>query len=102
MELCNYRKKLETKEVWKDKMKDLVSLEKIVNSELASKIVSSKIKHNQILITIDDNNLIEVLLFLKTNSITKFRQLIEITAVDYPEKDLRFRMVYLLLSHETN
>jgi NADH:ubiquinone oxidoreductase 27 kD subunit len=83
-------------------MKELDSLEKIINSELTSKIISSKIKHNQILITIHDNNLIEVLLFLKTNSITKFRQLIEITAVDYPEKDQRFRMVYLLLSHESN
>ena len=83
-------------------MKELDILEKIINSELTSKIISSKIKHNQILITINENNLIEVLLFLKTNSITKFRQLIEITAVDYPEKDQRFRMVYLLLSHESN
>ena len=83
-------------------MKSLDSLEKIINSELASRIVSSKIKHNQILITIEDNDLIEVLLFLKSNSVTKFRQLIEITAVDYPEKSKRFRMVYLLLSHETN
>ena len=83
-------------------MKELESLEKIINSELTSKIISSKIKHNQIYITIEDNNLIDVLLFLKTNSITKFRQLIEITAVDYPEKEQRFKMVYLLLSHESN
>jgi len=83
-------------------MKELDSLEKIINSELVSKIISSKIKHNQIFVSIEDNNLIEVLLFLKTNSNTKFRQLIEITAVDYPEKDKRFKMVYLLLSHETN
>ena len=83
-------------------MKELETLEKTINSELTSKIINSKIKHNQILITIEDNNLIEVLLFLKTNSTTKFRQLIEITAVDYPEKEQRFRMVYLLLSHETN
>ena len=74
-------------------MKELENLEKIINSELTSKIISSKIRHNQILITIEDNNLIEVLLFLKTNSITKFRQLIEITAVDYPEKEQRFRMI---------
>ena len=42
------------------------------------------------------------MLFLKTNTVTKFRQLIEVTAVDYPEKEQRFRMVYLLLSHENN
>ena len=83
-------------------MVNLKSLEKTINSELSSKIISSKIKHNQIYINIEDNDLIEVILFLKTNSITKFRQLIDITAVDYPEKDRRFKMVYLLLSHETN
>ena len=83
-------------------MKELENLEKIINSELTSKIIRSEIKHNQILITIDENNLIEVLLFLKTNTVTKFKQLIEVTAVDYPEKEQRFRMVYLLLSHENN
>ena len=83
-------------------MNELNNLEKIINSELTSKIIRSKIKHNQILITIDENNLIEVLLFLKTNTVTKFKQLIEVTAVDYPEKEQRFRMVYLLLSHENN
>ena len=32
----------------------------------------------------------------------KFKQLIDITAVDYPNEKSRFRMVYLLLSHEFN
>ena len=83
-------------------MEILKILERTINSELTSKINSSKIKHNQIYINIEDNYLIEVILFLKTNSITKFRQLIDITTVDYPERDRRFQMIYLLLSHETN
>ncbi len=83
-------------------MENLKSLERTINSELTSKIISSNIKHNQIYINIKENNLTEVILFLKTNSITKFRQLIDITAVDYPERDRRFKMIYLLLSHETN
>jgi len=83
-------------------MENLKSIEKTINSELTSKIISSRVKHNQIYINIEDNNLTEVILFLKTNSTTKFRQLIDITAVDYPERDKRFKLVYLLLSHETN
>ena len=83
-------------------MENLESLEKAINSELTTKILSSKIKHGQINICIEDNNLIEVMIFLKTHSSTKFRQLIDITAVDYPERDKRFKMVYLLLSHEKN
>ena len=83
-------------------MENIKSLEKAINSELTSKIISTKINHEQIHINIEDHDLTEVMLFLKTNSITKFRQLIDITAVDYPERDRRFRMVYLLLSHENN
>ena len=83
-------------------MENLESLEKAINSELTTKILSSKIKHDQISICIEDNNLIEVMIFLKTHSSTKFKQLIDITAVDYPERDKRFKMVYLLLSHEKN
>ena len=83
-------------------MENLESLEKAINSELTTKILSSKIKHGQINICIEDNNLIEVMIFLKTHSSTKFKQLIDITAVDYPERDKRFKMVYLLLSHEKN
>ena len=83
-------------------MENLESLEKAINSELTTKILSSKIKHDQIYICIEDNNLIEVMIFLKTHSSTKFKQLIDITAVDYPERDKRFKMVYLLLSHEKN
>ena len=83
-------------------MENLKSLEKTINSELTSKIINSRINHNQIYIEIQDNDLTEVILFLKTNSTTKFRQLIDITAVDYPSRDRRFKMVYLLLSHETN
>ena len=83
-------------------MKNLIDLEKIVNSELTTKINNSKIKHDQLYINIDENDLKDVIFFLKTNKETKFKQLIEITAVDYPQKDRRFKLVYLMLSHENN
>jgi len=83
-------------------MDNLESLEKAINSELTSKILSSKIKHDHIFICVEDNNLIEVMIFLKNHPLTKFKQLIDITAVDYPEREKRFKMVYLLLSHESN
>ena len=83
-------------------MKNLENLEKIINSELTSKVKSSKIKHNQIYLNIEENDLINVIMFLKNNNNTKFKQLIDITAVDYPDNDRRFKLVYLLLSHENN
>ena len=83
-------------------MENLINLEKKINSELTTKINSSRVKHNQIYLSIDSNDIIDVILFMKTNENTKFRQLIDITAVDFPEKEQRFRIVYLLLSHEFN
>ena len=83
-------------------MIDLNNLEKKINSELSTKINKTEIKHNQIYIEIDKDDLIDVVLFLKTNKDTKFRQLIDITVVDYPEKTQRFKVVYLFLSHEFN
>jgi len=83
-------------------MKTLIDLEKKINSELTTKINNSQIKHNQLYLNIDSEDLISVILFLKTNKDTKFRQLIDITSVDYPEKAKRFKMVYLFLSHEFN
>ena len=83
-------------------MKNLENLEKKLNSELTTKINKSEIKHNQIYLETDKDDLIDVSLFLKTNSETKFRQLIDITVVDYPEKNKRFDVVYLFLSHEFN
>ena len=78
------------------------NLEKTINSELTTKIKTSKIKHDQIYINIDSEDILDVILFLKTNKDLKFRQLIDITAVDYPEKPKRFKIIYLLLSHEFN
>ena len=83
-------------------MTKLENLEKKINSELTTKINSSEIKHNQIYLTIDSEDLMEVILFLKNNDYSKFKQLIDVTAVDYPERDKRFKLVYLLLSHEYN
>ncbi len=83
-------------------MDSLSDLEKKINSELTTKINESKILHNQLYLSIDNEDLLDVILFLKTNKDTKFKQLIDITAVDYPEKLRRFKMVYLFLSHQFN
>ena len=83
-------------------MKNLIDLEKKINSELTTKIKRTEIKHNQIYVEIEKDNLIDAILFFKTNKNTKFRQLIDITVVDFPEKSKRFKVVYLFLSHEFN
>ena len=83
-------------------VENLKKIEKIINSELASKVQNSEIINEELTLEIDINDLIEVVQFLKSNDKCKFRQLIDIAGVDYPEKDKRFQLVYLFLSHENN
>jgi len=80
----------------------LKEIEQLVNSELASKIKKTSILFKELLIETADEDLVDVILFLKSHDKFKFRQLIDIAGVDYPEEDKRFNLVYLLLSHEKN
>ena len=77
-------------------------LEKVINSGLSTAIVKSEINFNQLFIDINIENLSSIILFLKTNDKCRFKQLIDITAVDYPSNEKRFKLIYLLLSHENN
>ena len=80
----------------------LTELEKLVNSELTSKIKKTTITFNELLVDTSEEELINVILFLKSHDKLKFKQLIDIAGVDYPEEEKRFKLVYLLLSLENN
>ena len=80
----------------------LKKIENLINSELSSKVQSSSINHGELLIVVDERDIIDVVQFLKSNEECKFKQLIDIAGVDYPENEKRFELVYLFLSHENN
>tara|TARA_B100001250_G_C19778832_1_gene780885 strand:- start:997 stop:1605 length:609 start_codon:yes stop_codon:yes gene_type:complete len=80
----------------------IIDLEKIINSGLTTTVKSSRIVFNNLSIDVESEDIFKSILFLKTNENCQFRQLIDITAVDFPERDYRFRLVYFLLSHENN
>ena len=80
----------------------LNELEKLVNSELTSKVKKTTITFNELSVDTSKEELINVILFLKSHDKLKFRQLIDIACVDYPQEEKRFSLVYLLLSHEKN
>ncbi len=57
---------------------------------------------NNIKITIQFNDILNISKVLKDNETLKYTQLIDITAVDYPENEDRFEMVYIFLSITNN
>ena len=82
--------------------KNLDKIEKLVNGELSSKILGSEIKFEELLFKTSASEIIEVIKFLKLDDRFKFKQLMDIAAVDYPSEEKRFELVYLLLSIENN
>ena len=80
----------------------LKEIDSLINSELTSKIKKTLISFDELLIETDEADLINVIIFLKSHDRLKFRQLIDIAGVDFPEEEKRFKLNYLLLSHEKN
>ena len=74
-----------------------------INSKLSSKVLDSSIENDEINIVIDSDNLFEVLNYFRTSEFN-FKQLIDIAGIDNlnSDEEKRFKIVYLLLSHEAN
>jgi NADH-quinone oxidoreductase subunit C len=105
MEYFSFKKKYEEKVQFKNNFmptNKIYELEKIVNSELTSKIQKSEVSFGELLVEVMPVDLIDVIYFLKSNDYLRFRQLIDIAGVDYPEEEKRFKLIYLFLSHEKN
>ena len=87
---------------------------KKISSDLAlniSKILSSVLEKDNISIAYSDGNykvsinpkdLLKVVKTIKDNEKLKFSQLIDLTAVDYPDNLPRFNLIYIFLSIEHN
>lgn len=81
---------------------DDLQFEAVVKTLLGESI--RKVQHcqGQFIVTIARNDLLQCLRTLRDNSQTLFKQLIDITAVDYPDREKRFEIHYNLLSYRHN
>jgi len=78
------------------------NLRALIENNKEIKNDSIELLHDNLIISCTKENLIHNIEVLKRGSQFKFRQLIDILGVDYPQKDKRFEVIYLLLSHEYN
>ena len=73
-----------------------------IKSTIGRDIIETNVFFNDFQIIVPSKKIFDVLTKLHSNSYFAFDQLIDITAIDYPEKPTRFEVVYLLLSTITN
>ena len=67
-----------------------------------SMVVSCALVRGEIELRVNPSDIPQVLTLLRGDRQAAFNQLIDLTAVDYPERELRFDVVYLLLSMNNN
>lgn len=65
-------------------------------------VISTEISFNELTVVATPNSIVGLVAFLKTDATCKFSTLIDITAVDLPERPQRFDVVYHFLSMYQN
>ena len=80
----------------------LNDLEDFLQSKFSDEITSTDTSYDQLTVNTNVSSLEQITSFLKLNSVCQFRTLIDITAVDYPEEEYRFQLIYHYLSMHQN
>ncbi|MDD5543782.1 MAG: NADH-quinone oxidoreductase subunit C [Acidobacteriia bacterium] len=57
---------------------------------------------SQSVVVVQSAAILQVASFMRTNALTPFDYLVDVTAVDYPDREKRFDLVYVLHSFEKN
>ncbi|MBL8792160.1 MAG: NADH-quinone oxidoreductase subunit C [Rhizobiales bacterium] len=71
-------------------------------ARLGGAILGARIAYDELTVLTDAANIVSVLTFLRDDSECRFVSFIDVTAVDYPEREKRFEVVYHLLSPYRN
>ena len=80
----------------------LTDLAEHIVENLDNAAISHEVKHDEAMITVRREDIVEVLQFLRDDKECQFKMLVSICAVDYPDRPERFEIVYNLLSLTEN
>jgi NADH-quinone oxidoreductase subunit C len=85
-----------------DQVQALRDLGDHVASILSHEVVKTELVKQELIVTVLRGSIVKVLTTLRDDANCLFSQLVELTAVDYPEREERFDVVYCLLSMKHN
>jgi NADH-quinone oxidoreductase subunit C len=80
----------------------LTELSSYVSEAHGNLIAASQLKYGELTLTTTGDNLIPLLTFLRDDAKCGFINMIDICGVDWPQRELRFDVVYHLLSPKQN
>ena len=85
-----------------DSERQLKKLYSLILDRYGNKGLNGYVENNALIISVKKNSLYNIINSLKDDKELEFKQLIDICAVDYPERENRFDIVYQLLSVSLN
>jgi NADH-quinone oxidoreductase subunit C len=85
-----------------EKAEALAELGSYVAGQLPHELIKREIRYGELMITVRRETIAAVMKMLRNDANCLFEMLIDITGVDYPEREERFEIVYNLLSLKQN
>ena len=80
----------------------LSTLAEYLSSALPDAVIASEIRHHELCCQVNRETVTQVLAFLRDDPKCRFNVLCDVCGVDYPDRPLRFDVVYNLLSLSLN
>jgi len=80
----------------------LAELGGLISQRQEDAIIDARVERGELVATVGTANIAAFVKFLKTDTSCQFTSLVDITAVDYPERERRFEVVYHFLSMTQN
>ena len=80
----------------------LRDLEEYVGLALADALIDTSVRSDELALHVKRESIVKVLTYLRDDQNCQFKQLMDLTAVDFPEREERFEVVYNLLSPKQN
>ena len=81
---------------------ELKELGEHIAATIENDLKSWRVEHGELTIDVRADRIVQVMQFLRDDPLAKFLVMIDLTAVDYPQRSQRFDVVYHLLSIHNN
>ena len=80
----------------------LIDLGDQIGAALPEEVLDARINYDELTLRVRRADIVKVLSFLRSDQNCQFTQLMDVTGVDFPEREERFEVVYHLLSPRHN
>ncbi len=80
----------------------LQDLGEYIAGQLPEDVLGSEFAYGELTLSVRPEGIVKVLIFLRDDINCRFKQLVDVCGVDYPEREPRFEVVYNLLSLTNN